>query len=85
MLAVSPALPSLDPKGPPGVRRGRIGAVSSYVVSGGLSVRRSAAKARKASGKGVVIPGCGHYCLKEAPQEILATLTAFLASYRESA
>ena len=25
----------------------------------------------------VVIPGCGHYCLEEAPQEILATLTAF--------
>ncbi len=32
----------------------------------------------------VVIPGCGHYCLEEAPQEILATLTAFLAPYRES-
>jgi pimeloyl-ACP methyl ester carboxylesterase len=32
----------------------------------------------------VVIPGRGHYCLKEAPQEILAALTAFLAPYRES-
>jgi pimeloyl-ACP methyl ester carboxylesterase len=32
----------------------------------------------------VVIPGCGHYCLEEAPQVILATLTAFLAPYRES-
>lgn len=31
-----------------------------------------------------VISGCGHYCLEEAPQRILATLTAFLASYRES-
>ena len=30
-----------------------------------------------------VIPGCGHYCLEEAPQEMLATLTAFLASYRK--
>ena len=32
----------------------------------------------------VVIPRCGHYCLEEAPQEMLATLTAFLASNRES-
>jgi pimeloyl-ACP methyl ester carboxylesterase len=31
----------------------------------------------------VVIPGCGHYCLEEAPQEILATLTTFLAPYRK--
>jgi pimeloyl-ACP methyl ester carboxylesterase len=30
----------------------------------------------------VVIPGCGHYCLEEAPEEMLATLTAFLAAYR---
>src|SRR5215472_12350295 len=28
----------------------------------------------------VVIPRCGHYCLEEAPEEMLATLTAFLAS-----
>ena len=32
----------------------------------------------------VVIPGCGHYCLEEAPEEVLAALTAFLAPYRES-
>ncbi len=32
----------------------------------------------------VVIPGCGHYCLKEAPEEILAALTTFLATYGES-
>ncbi len=32
----------------------------------------------------VVIPGRGRYCLEEAPQEVLATLTAFLAPYRES-
>jgi pimeloyl-ACP methyl ester carboxylesterase len=31
----------------------------------------------------VVIPGCGHYCLEEAPEEILAALTAFLAPYRD--
>jgi pimeloyl-ACP methyl ester carboxylesterase len=32
--------------------------------------------------QGVVIPGSGHYCLEEAPEEILAALTAFLAPYR---
>jgi pimeloyl-ACP methyl ester carboxylesterase len=31
----------------------------------------------------VVIPGSGHYCLEEAPGEVLAALTAFLAPYRE--
>jgi len=30
----------------------------------------------------VVIPGSGHYCLEEAPDEIVAALTAFLAPYR---
>ena len=33
----------------------------------------------------VVIPGSGHYCLEEAPQEIVTTLAAFFAPYRESA
>jgi pimeloyl-ACP methyl ester carboxylesterase len=32
----------------------------------------------------VVIPGSGHYCLEEAPEETLASLTAFLAPYRDS-
>jgi pimeloyl-ACP methyl ester carboxylesterase len=32
----------------------------------------------------VVIPGCGHYCLEEAPEEILAALAAFLAPYRDA-
>jgi pimeloyl-ACP methyl ester carboxylesterase len=27
----------------------------------------------------VVIPGCGHHCLEEAPEQMLAALTAFLA------
>ena len=35
--------------------------------------------------RSVVIPGCGHYCLEEAPEEVVvAALTAFLAPYRES-
>jgi pimeloyl-ACP methyl ester carboxylesterase len=32
----------------------------------------------------VVIPGSGHYCLEEAPEEMLAALTPFLAPYRDS-
>jgi len=31
----------------------------------------------------VVIPGSGHYCLEEAPEEMLAAVTAFLAPYRD--
>jgi pimeloyl-ACP methyl ester carboxylesterase len=31
-----------------------------------------------------VIPGCGHYCLEEAPQQMLSALTAFLAPYRQN-
>jgi pimeloyl-ACP methyl ester carboxylesterase len=31
----------------------------------------------------VVIPGSGHYCLEEAPEEVVAALTAFLAPYRD--
>jgi len=33
----------------------------------------------------VVIPGSGHYCLEEAPEEVVAALTAFLAPYRDGA
>jgi pimeloyl-ACP methyl ester carboxylesterase len=31
----------------------------------------------------VVIPGSGHYCLEEAPGEVVAALTTFLAPYRD--
>jgi pimeloyl-ACP methyl ester carboxylesterase len=31
----------------------------------------------------VVIPGCGHWVAEQAPQELLAALTAFLAPYRD--
>ena len=30
----------------------------------------------------VIIPGSGHYCLEEAPEEVLAALTEFLTPYR---
>ncbi|WP_369394733.1 alpha/beta fold hydrolase [Streptomyces sp. CG1] len=33
--------------------------------------------------RGVVIPGSGHWVAEEAPQEVLAALTTFLAPYRE--
>lgn len=32
----------------------------------------------------VIIPGCGHYVAEEAPEELLAALTDFLAPYRDS-
>jgi pimeloyl-ACP methyl ester carboxylesterase len=32
--------------------------------------------------RSVVIPGSGHYCLEEAPEEVLAALAEFLAPYR---
>jgi pimeloyl-ACP methyl ester carboxylesterase len=34
--------------------------------------------------RSVVIPRSGHYCLEEAPEEILAALTTFLDPYRDS-
>jgi pimeloyl-ACP methyl ester carboxylesterase len=34
--------------------------------------------------KSVVIPGAGHFVAEEAPDEMLAALTAFLAPYREA-
>jgi len=59
------------------------------VLAGGgaAGLREGAANTMKLAAddvQSVVIPGCGHYCLEEAPEEILAALTAFLAPYRES-
>ena len=31
----------------------------------------------------LVIPGCGHWVAEQAPEELLAALTAFLAPYRD--
>ena len=33
----------------------------------------------------VVIPGCGHWVAEQAPDQLLAALTAFLAPYRDAA
>jgi pimeloyl-ACP methyl ester carboxylesterase len=32
--------------------------------------------------RSLIIPGSGHYCLEEAPEEVAAALTAFLAPHR---
>jgi pimeloyl-ACP methyl ester carboxylesterase len=31
----------------------------------------------------LVIPGCGHWVAEQAPKELLAALTAFLAPYQD--
>jgi hypothetical protein len=33
----------------------------------------------------MVIPGCGHWVAEQAPDELLAAVTAFLAPYRDAA
>ncbi|HEV8528687.1 MAG TPA: alpha/beta hydrolase [Actinomycetes bacterium] len=33
--------------------------------------------------QGLVIPGCGHWVAEQAPEELLAALTAFLTPYRD--
>jgi len=32
----------------------------------------------------LVIPGCGHWVAEQAPDQLLAALTAFLAPYRDA-
>ena len=51
-------------------------------IGGAAGLGEGAANTMKLAADDVqtlVIPGCGRYCLKEAPGEILAALTAFLA------
>jgi pimeloyl-ACP methyl ester carboxylesterase len=55
-------------------------------IGGAAGIGEGAANTMKlaaADVQSVVIPGCGHYCLEEAPGEIAAALTAFLGPYRE--
>ncbi len=55
-------------------------------IGGAEGIGEGAANTMKLAADDVqslVIPGSGHYCLEEAPQEILAALTAFLAPYRD--
>ncbi|MGD0927347.1 MAG: alpha/beta hydrolase [Streptosporangiaceae bacterium] len=62
-------------------------ALPVLAIGGAEGIGEGAANAMRLAAddvQSVVIPGCGHYYLEEASQEILATLTAFLAPYRES-
>jgi pimeloyl-ACP methyl ester carboxylesterase len=57
-------------------------------IGGAAGIGEGAAKTMELAAdnvQSVVIPGSGHYCLEEAPEEIVTTLTAFFAPYRESA
>jgi len=54
-------------------------------IGGALGIGEGAANTMKLAAddvQSVVIPGSGHYCLEEAPDQVLAALTAFLAPYR---
>jgi len=54
-------------------------------IGGALGIGEGAANTMKLAAddvQSVVIPGSGHYCLDEAPDQVLAALTAFLAPYR---
>jgi pimeloyl-ACP methyl ester carboxylesterase len=33
--------------------------------------------------QGLIIPDCGHWLAEEAPEQMVAALTAFLAPYRD--
>jgi pimeloyl-ACP methyl ester carboxylesterase len=54
------------------------GAEASFGENAGNAVRAVADDVQS-----VVIPGTGHFLGEESPDELLAALTAFLASYRD--
>ena len=67
-------------------RRTRRLTLPVLAIGGAEGIGEGAANTMKlaaADVHGVVIPGCGHYCLEEAPEEILVALTTFLAPYRD--
>ena len=54
-------------------------------IGGAQGIGEGAANTMKLAAddvQSVVVPGSGHYCLEEAPEEVLAALTGFLAPYR---
>jgi pimeloyl-ACP methyl ester carboxylesterase len=55
-----------------------IGGAGSIGEGAGITMRAVADDVQS-----VVIPGCGHWVAEEAPEEMLAALTAFLAPYRD--
>jgi pimeloyl-ACP methyl ester carboxylesterase len=56
-----------------------IGGANSWGERAGEGMRAAAENVRA-----VVIPGAGHWVAEQAPEELLAELTAFLAPYREA-
>ena len=66
-------------------RKERSLALPVLAIGGAEGIGEGAANTMKLAADGVqslVIPGSGHYCLEEAPEEVAAALTAFLAPYR---
>jgi pimeloyl-ACP methyl ester carboxylesterase len=66
-------------------RKTRRLALPVLAIGGAEGIGEGAANTMKLAAddvQSVVIPGSGHYCLEEAPEEVVATLTAFLAPYR---
>jgi pimeloyl-ACP methyl ester carboxylesterase len=55
-----------------------IGGAASIGEGAGVTMRAAAQDVQT-----VVIPDCGHWVAEEAPEEMLAALTAFLAPYRD--
>jgi len=57
-------------------------------IGGGASASEGVGNTMKLAADDVqamVIPGCGHWVAEQAPDELLAALTAFLAPYRDAA
>jgi len=57
-------------------------------IGGGESASEGVGNTMKLAADDVqamVIPGCGHWVAEQAPDELLAALTAFLAPYRDAA
>jgi pimeloyl-ACP methyl ester carboxylesterase len=54
-------------------------------IGGAESLDKRPAEAMEVAADNVqalVIPGCGHWVMEQAPEELLAALAAFLAPYR---
>jgi pimeloyl-ACP methyl ester carboxylesterase len=67
-------------------RRNRRLTLPVLAIGGAEGIGEGAANTMKLAAndvQSVVIPGCGHYCLEEAPEKVLAALTTFLAPYRD--
>ncbi|MEU6773101.1 alpha/beta hydrolase [Streptomyces sp. NPDC046759] len=69
------------------VQRQKAGLLTMPVlaIGGALSIGGAAGVSMKAAAhdvQSVVIPDCGHWVAEEAPEEMLAALTTFLAPYR---